>query len=486
MWERGDPRAAAHRLRPRRSGRARRLQARALAALQAVRRGRAGRRRGARPRAGRLDGGGGPGPREPADDEGAWSPSAAATRRRAGALIGEAARLASAHHDDLGAARAHHFCRWRTSCCCPCPRSSTGMARAAELVARHGLRSLQAFYLSTRGFVHAEAGEWDARAPARSMRAGALLEPGRPGRPHRFWLDEGHAALLLGSGELEAAEPRLLALLDRAFRRESARIEEIVREGWRRRDCSPATRPAARRAAAPGARPLRRADRDGAGRGRDCPDEGGRAGGRRRPRAGRRARELGRRGAPGAPRGPLLRGAARAPRDPRRAATALEDAVCGHRVGGLAGGRRARTRVVGADHRRRRPGGREPAVTLLRTAHARFRELGSEAWCRLIEERLRAHGRARAQPPQRDRARRPDRPRAGGAGAGGRGPHQPRDRRGPVLSQNTVIRHVANIFAKLGGQQPGRPAVAVAPRERGASMAKRWQGLVMNRRPGRA
>ena len=134
-----------------------------------------------------------------------------------GALIGEAARLASAHHDDLVVARAHHLLSMANILLLSVPEIVEGMARAVELVARHGLRSLEAFYLSVMGFVHAEAGEWTgARRVIDDGRA--LLDPADPADHIRFGLDEGDAALLLGLGELEAAERAYSAPDRRAFR----------------------------------------------------------------------------------------------------------------------------------------------------------------------------------------------------------------------------------------------------------------------------
>ena len=55
-------------------------------------------------------------------------------------------------------------------------------------------------------------------------------------------------------------------------------------------------------------------------------------------------------------------------------------------------------------------------------------------------------GRRRARRP----ARRADPARARGAGADGRGPHEPGDRRALVVSERAVEKHVTSIFSKLG------------------------------------
>jgi len=104
------------------------------------------------------------------------------------------------------------------------------------------------------------------------------------------------------------------------------------------------------------------------------------------------------------------------------------------------------------------------AVSLLRVAHTRFEALGSDAWCRRIEGMLRRMGE---RAPSR-------RGQAGEAGltarelevlgllAEGLTNRAIADRL--VLSQNTVIRHVANIFSKLGVKNRAAAATAAAER----------------------
>ena len=152
-------------------------------------------------------------------------------------------------------------------------------------------------------------------------------------------------------------------------------------------------------------------------------------------------------------------------RSPAAAANALEDAATdleatGWRVAA------AETRIIGADIVFRAPGGAEPAAMLLRSGHARFREMGSEAWCRRIEGRLRAMGER--APSRRSRA-------AGPGGLTARetevlglvadGLTNRAIAEALVLSENTVIRHVANIFAKL--EVNSRAAAVAVAAERG-------------------
>jgi DNA-binding NarL/FixJ family response regulator len=128
-------------------------------------------------------------------------------------------------------------------------------------------------------------------------------------------------------------------------------------------------------------------------------------------------------------------------------------------------------RVAAADIAAGVDGGAEPAAALLRSAHDRFRQMGSEAWCRRIEGRLRAMGER--APSRRSRA-------AGPGGLTARetevlglvadGLTNRAIAEALVLSENTVIRHVANIFAKLGVNSRAA-AVAVAA-ERGLVGAK--------------
>jgi DNA-binding CsgD family transcriptional regulator len=156
------------------------------------------------------------------------------------------------------------------------------------------------------------------------------------------------------------------------------------------------------------------------------------------------------------------------PSSPGAAAASLEAAAVDREASGWRGDA-AITRVAAAVIAAGVGGGRPAAIDLLRSAHGRFRAMRSGAWCRRIEERLRALG-----------ARAPSgRGQAGPAGLSPRelevlalvadGLTNKQIAEALVLSPNTVIRHVANIFAKLGVNSRAA-AVAIAS-ERGL-MAK--------------
>ena len=110
-----------------------------------------------------------------------------------------------------------------------------------------------------------------------------------------------------------------------------------------------------------------------------------------------------------------------------------------------------------------RPAGRTAGARLARRAHERFSALGAAAWCRRLEEALRELG----EPAPR---------RSGGAGgltareievlealASGLTNRGIAERL--VISENTAIRHVANIYGKLGAKN--RAAAVRIAAERG-------------------
>jgi DNA-binding CsgD family transcriptional regulator len=392
-----------------------------------------------------------------------WRCDATASR----ALFAEAVRLAVEHHDDLGAAQAHHLRSLANLLLVSVPEMVDGQSRAAELVARHGLRELQAYYVECLAYVAVDAGEW-ARARRLIDESESLLEPDDPAEWTRWGLGEDRAWLLVGEGELELAERAYAASLGRGLTGRSARFGDDTREG--------AAVARLRAGDAPGALELVRPTVDRflelIARGEAEVDtvahkvavlvaagEGGRAAEIVSWAAGL---------LPGHPYIRCCQALLDVPRDPARAAAAMEDAASGLESAGrrLEG---AWQRVAAAGIAARVDGGAEPAAALLRSAHDRFREMGSEAWCRRIEERLRALGQ---RAPSR-------RSRAGPGGLTAReaevlglvaeGLTNRAIAERLVLSEHTVIRHVANIFAKLGVKS--RAAAVAAAAELGGLQA---------------
>ena len=373
-----------------------------------------------------------------------WRCDANASR----ALFGEAVRLAVEHHDDLGAAQAHHLRSLANLLLVSVSEMVDGQSRAAELVARHGLRELQAYYVECLAYVAVDAGEW-ARARRLIDGSESLLEPDDPAEWTRWGLGEDRAWLLVGEGELELAERAYAAALGRGLTGRSARFGDDTREGAA----------VARLLAgdAPGALELVRptvdrfleliasgdAEVDTVAHKVAVLVAAGEVG---------RAAEIVTWAAGLLPGHPYIRccqALVDMPHDPTGAAEALGEAASGLE----SAGRRfegAWQRVAAAGIAAGVNGGAEPAAALLRSAHDRFRQMGSEAWCRRIEERLRALGQ---RAPSR-------RSRAGPGGLTAReaevlglvaeGLTNRAIAERLVLSENTVIRHVANIFAKLG------------------------------------
>ena len=266
------------------------------------------------------------------------------------------------------------------------------MARAAELVARHGLRELQAYYVECLAYVAVQAGDW-ARARRLIDECESLLDPDDPAEWTRWGLGDDRAWLLVGEGELELAEQAYTALLGSGLTRRSARFGDDTREG--------AAVARLLGGDAPGALELLRPTVDSfveliAG-GEAEPDsiapkvavlvaagEGG-------PAAEIVSWAVGL--LPGHPYIRCCEALLDLPSDPARAAAALEEAASGLEAGGhrLEG---AWQRVAAAGIAAGVHGGAEPAANLLRGALERFRVLGSEAWCRRLEAMLRSWGSA--------------------------------------------------------------------------------------------
>jgi DNA-binding CsgD family transcriptional regulator len=389
-----------------------------------------------------------------------WRCDATASR----ALFGEAVRLAIEHHDDLGAAQAHHLRSLANILLVSVPEMVEGQTRAVELVARHGLRELQAYYVECLAYVAVHAGDW-ARARRLIDECESLLDPDDPAEWTRWGLGEDRAWLLVGEGELELAEQAYTALLGSGLTRRSARFGDDTREG--------AAIARLLGGDAPGALELLRPTVDSfleliAG-GEAEPDS-------MSPKVavlvaageGRPAAEIVSWAAALLPGHPYIRccqALLDLPSDPARAAAALEEAASslvagGHRLEGA--WQRVAAAVIAADVE----GGGPAAIALLRSAHDRFRAMGSEAWCRRIQERLRALGERAPSP--RTRATGPGGLTAREAevlGLVAEGLTNRQIAETLVLSQNTVIRHVANIFAKLDVKSRAA-AVAIAA-ERG-------------------
>ncbi len=380
------------------------------------------------------------------------------------ALLVEAVRLAAQQHDDLGAARAHYILAQANVLLLPAPESLEGLARASALVSRHGLRAHEAWYICLRAWMLVEMGDWDGarRALARSE---SLTRSDESAVDVRWCTDITRAALLRGLGDLEGAGSAYGALDELGVRRGIDRLADEARDGAAAvlmlmgdvAGAEEVMRPVVDRYLDGIAR--RHAEVDSlrtkvwvlamtGDKERAAEITGWAAGllpGHPEVRCCEALLELSR--SPGAATGAL-----------ENAATELE--ATGWRVAA------AETRMIGADIVSRAAGGAGQAATLLRTAHQRFREMGSEAWCRRIEERLRAMGER--APSRRTRA----------AGPGGlttreaevlglvaEGLTNRQIAEALVLSQNTVIRHVANIFAKLGVNS--RAAAVARAAERG-------------------
>ena len=373
------------------------------------------------------------------------------------ALLDEAIRLAVDHHDDVGAARAHFNLAFGNFLLRPAQEVVAGLARAAELVGRHGLHRQRAHYTALQAWVLAWMGELDA-----SLRLGAeaegLLDPGDPAEIIRFELAMRTAQVLLVAGELDEAERAHAALLATAIATESERFEETGRAGMA----------SARLLAGDGAGALEvmrptvdnylalmwrgsaevetawievavlAAGGDHEQAGQIAAWAAGVLPGHPCIRYGLALLELGQRPA---------------------AAAALEEAVLEHEAAGWvldAALQRSAAAIVAAD-----AGAREVAVGVLRASLDRFRRLGFEPMCRHLEARLRRLGER--APSARGRA-----------GAGGlsarelevlalvaEGRTNKQIAEALVLSPNTVIRHVANIFAKLDARSRAA-AVAIA------------------------
>ena len=120
------------------------------------------------------------------------------------ALLVEAVRLAAERHDDLGAARAHYVLAQANVLLLPASSSLEGLARAAALVSRHGLRAHEAWYTCLRAWMLVEMGDWDGAR--RALARGEALSRHDESAPDVRWCtDITRAALLRGLGDLDAS-----------------------------------------------------------------------------------------------------------------------------------------------------------------------------------------------------------------------------------------------------------------------------------------
>jgi class 3 adenylate cyclase/DNA-binding CsgD family transcriptional regulator len=364
------------------------------------------------------------------------------------ALLIEAARLAVEHQDDVGAARAHHILGdfiWT-----PPTEAAAHFARAAELVRRHGLQGLEAWYVSLQADAMARAGDWEATERL-ADEAERLIVEGERAAWTRLAVRIAQAERLLGLGQLDASADAMsrelaaaeanespahiadahvslagLALLRGESTELSAALRELI-------DAVPGGAEAVELVAF--GRWLVLVEL--------LVDNGAYADARVIGDALRRLYE--------SPWADYALAMASAGDEPLEAvARRIEDAcvaleAAGHRL------EPGRMRVAASQVLAGLPGGRPAAAALARSAHARFAELGSEAWCRRLEERLRELDEPRRR---RDGA-------AGGLTrrelevlnllAEGLTNRQIADRL--VISEATAIRHVANIYTKLGAHR---------------------------------
>jgi DNA-binding NarL/FixJ family response regulator len=375
----------------------------------------------------------------------------------------EAARLAVEHSDDLGAARAHHILG-SNMFAVPPHESVSHFTRAAELVRRHGLRGLEAWYVTLQAWSMVHAGDWST-AERLLDEAESLIDEGERAAWTRLIAESVRADRLIGLGELDAAANALAHVVERGTEMGSANFRD--------------TGIAARAGVACLAGDIEAAHAD----------------------VRRFADEL-LTGSPGAfavlelnnwllvveilaAAGDLTRAAAVAAviREevggvtwadytdsvaecanvpPDDAAARIETAIAAVEATGYLL-EAARMRVAASVVLATRPSGRAAAAGLARAAHERFIELGSPAWCRRLEEMLRRLG----EPLTR---------RGGGAGGLTRRElevlgalAEGLTNRGIaerlVISESTAIRHVANIYGKLGANN--RAAAVRIATERG-------------------
>ncbi len=377
-------------------------------------------------------------------------------------LLEEAARLALEHHDDVGAARANHLLATSNLLLIPAAEATGLLGAAAELVARHGLHAVQVEYVACQTWMSVRAGDWE-RTERLVADVEALLDPEAP-EPFARWITaEARADLLVNSADLAGAEAARLALAADAISNAWPRLADYSHDAAAVARLLAGDPSGARALLEPSLERYLELIERGAAEVEVVPPKVQVLVAAGEPRSGAASRGLGSRPPPDHPQ--------------MRYCAALLDlmdapgARRSRRRGGCAGHRGARLDVRGRDgpgggrrDRRGAPGGRAAAVDLVRAARERFARLGCEGWVRRADETLRGLGER--APTRRARG-------AGGLSARelevlglvaeGLTNRQIAERL--VISEHTAIRHVANVFRKLGASN--RAAAVRLAAERG-------------------
>jgi DNA-binding CsgD family transcriptional regulator len=387
-------------------------------------------------------------------------------------LLTEAARLAAEHHDDVGAARALYLLAQGNVLLLNASESVELLGRASSLLNRRGLLSHQAWYTALRAWMLVEMGEW-ASARAALAEVEALVEVSTPSGDTVWGLDITRAALLRATGDLEAAADAYALLDGRHAAQEHAPLAQETHEGAAAVQLllgQPArARDLLRLSADPGAADISAGEPEVESvRLRACVLTA--AG---EPSLAELLVDAAAGRLPEHPEVRCARAVIELVRDPRGGAAHLDEAASALEATDWRAAA-AEVRVIGGLISAQMPGGHAPAALLLRVAYEQFREMGAAGWTRRLEKLLRSLG-------QRAPSRRTG--PSDLAGLSGReievlelvarGLTNREIAETLVLSPNTVIRHVANIFAKL--EVGSRAAAAAFAAER---------GLVAERGPG--
>ena len=379
-------------------------------------------------------------------------------------LMTEAIALATEHHADGDAAECHYLLAMANLALFPVRESVMHLELAAQLVARHGLLARQALYLADCAFLLVHAGEWE-RAAHMIDDVDVLGAQGNLwSQQLRFFAEDARLVLRFAAGAVEEAIGIADGLLFSQDPIESDRLEDVVREQLARFRLLSGDEGGGIGVLRPSLDRYLARIASGDAEAESAP-----------PKVAvlvavgeiAEATKIATWAAtllPGSPWVAYCDALLALPADPAAAAASVEASALGIEADGwrLEGAwRRVEAAVILA----KAEGSREPAVALLRVALERFRDLGADAWVRRIEGMLRSLG-ARA-PTARSRER------PGGLTARelevlrllAEGLTYRAIAERLVLSENTVIRHVANIFAKLAVKS--RAAAVAAGAERG-------------------